>query len=205
MKKHHGFTLIEILIALSVFAILAAVTSSSMYYAFNARARVSAQADRLNALQLTIALLQQDTQEIATRSIHANELYFFPALIGRKDYIEFIRGGLPNPNGTEKRSTLKRIAWLCKSNQLIRRSWAVLDPPSRDSYEDKILLRQLQDCHFAFLDTSLQILNEWRMNSMQTASSSKMLPKAIQLNIALPDWGTGTFLLIIPEVLYEHV
>ena len=205
MNKHHGFTLIEVLIALTLFAILAAITSSSMYYAFNARARVSAQADRLNALQLTISIIKQDTTEIATRPIRGNEFHLFPAFVGLSDYIELTRGGLPNPNGAEKRSTLKRLALLCRDNQLIRRSWSTLDAPNHDIFEDKVLLSNLDDCHFAFLDANLQLLSEWRSNSMPNATTIKMLPKAIQLNLAMPDWGKGTFLFIIPEALYENI
>ena len=134
MRKHLGFTLIEVLVALTLFAILAAITSSSMYYAFNARSRVSAQADRLNYLQLAITLIKQDTEEIAVRSIRSNEFHLFPAFVGLPNYIELTRGGLPNPNAAEKRSTLKRIALLCQENQLIRRSWAALDAPNRDIF-----------------------------------------------------------------------
>ena len=210
MRKNSAFTLIEVLIALSLFALLAAITSSSMYYAFNARSRVSAQADRLNSLQLAISLIKQDTEEIAARTIRSNAFHLFPAFVGLPNYIELTRGGLPNPNAAEKRSTLKRIALLCQDNQLIRRSWPALDTPNRDIFEDKVLLDNLDDCHFAFLDESLQFLSEWRSNSMPNAPATnaptvKMLPKAIQLNLALPNWGKGAFLFIIPEALYENI
>ncbi len=205
MKKNHGFTLIEILIALTLFAILTAITSSSMYYAFNARARVSAQADRLNALQLTLSLIKQDTEEIAARSIRSTDFHLFPAFIGEPHSIELTRGGLPNPHGAEKRSTLKRIALLCRNHQLIRRTWSTLDSPSRDVFEDKILLNNLDECHFAFLDSALQLLSKWRINNMLNVSTANILPKAIQLNLALSDWGKATFLFIIPGALYENI
>ncbi|NYQ85965.1 GspJ family T2SS minor pseudopilin variant LspJ, partial [Escherichia coli] len=69
MIKNKGFTLIEILIALTVFAILATITSSTLYYAFNTRTRVNAQAERLNALQLAISIIQQDTSQTVERAI----------------------------------------------------------------------------------------------------------------------------------------
>ena len=52
MTRVKGFTLIEILIALTVFAILATITSSTLYYAFNTRTRVNEQSERLSTLQL---------------------------------------------------------------------------------------------------------------------------------------------------------
>src|SRR5437660_10088382 len=109
MKKVKGFTLIEILIALTVFAILATLTSSSLYYAFNIRTRVNAQAERLNTLQLAISIIQQDISQTVERGVRGNEMRLFPVFIGRAKYLELTPDGHVNPDALETRSTLKRI------------------------------------------------------------------------------------------------
>ena len=200
-----GFTLIEVLIALALFAILAAITSSSMYHAFNTRQRITVQAERLNELQLAIALINQDSEQFVNRPVQGNDFKLFPAFIGHSSDVEFTRGGLPNPNGIETRSTLKRIALICQNNQLIRRSWATLDTPNREDYEDRVLLNNLQDCHFAFLDDELQVINQWVNDPAAESKITKPFPKAIQLNLALPEWGKATFLFIIPAGVYDNV
>lgn len=150
MKKKSGFTLIEVLIALAVFAILASITSSTLYYAFNTRTRVNEQSERLSALQLTISIVQQDISQTAERAIRGNDMRLFPIFIGRPDYVEFTRDGDVNPGSVEKRSSLKRVALVCQNNSLLRRTWDTLDPFDRNTHADKVLVSNLSDCHFGF-------------------------------------------------------
>ena len=143
-KHTQGYTLIEIMVALAVFAILATLTATSMYHAFNTRARVSAQADQLNTLQLALMVVGRDVEQIISRSVRGNDMHLFPEFVGQSQYIEFTRGGVVNPNGEEQRSTLKRIAYICSEGRLVRRSWEQMDSPERSRYQDKVLLENLK-------------------------------------------------------------
>jgi general secretion pathway protein J len=200
-----GFTLIEILIALTIFAIVATITSSSLYYAFTTRTRVTAQMDQLSTLQLTISLLQQDISQTVPRAVRGNEMHLFPAFIGRPEYVEFTRDGNNNPKSAEQRSTLKRIAWLCLNGSLIRRSWNRLDPINRNVHQDQILLHQVKQCHFNYLNQALQVLHEWRPEAVTQNQKLEPLPKAVQINMTLNHWGEMNLLFIIPEALYAPV
>ncbi|KGP63470.1 type II secretory pathway protein LspJ [Legionella norrlandica] len=202
MITNRGFTLIEILIALTVFAILATITSSTLYYAFNTRTRVNAQAERLNALQLAVSIIQQDTFQTVERAIRGNEMRLFPIFVGQPQYLELTRDGFINPNSAEKRSTLKRIALICQDDKLIRRTWSTLDPIDRNIYEDKILLDNITECHFNYLNQNLQPLPEWREQAITQNQRREPLPKAIQMNLSLKDWGEMNMLFIIPGALY---
>lgn len=202
MNKTKGFTLIEILIALMVFAILATITSSTLYYAFNARTRVNLQAERLNSLQLAISIIQQDTNQTVERAIRGNEMRIFPVFVGQAQYLELTRDGNVNPKSLEKRSTLKRIALVCQEEKLLRRTWASLDPSDRNIYEDKVLLDNLSACNFKYLNQTLQVLDEWREQAVTQNQRKEPFPKAIQMNLTLKDWGEMNLLFIIPEALY---
>lgn len=202
MPPSKGFTLIEILIALTVFAILASITSSTLYYAFNTRTRVNEQSDRFSHLQLAVSLMQQDTSQIIERSIRGNELRLFPIFIGRSDYMEFTRDGDVNPGGTENRSTLKRIALVCEAGSLLRRTWDSLDPINRNIHADKLLIDKLTECHFGYLNQSLQVLTEWRADAVDQEQKKESLPKAIQVNLKLRDLGEMNLLFIVPGALY---
>lgn len=202
MKKYQGFTLIEILIALTVFAILATITSSTLYYAFTARTRVNEQADRLNTLQLAVSIIQQDISQIIERPIRGNEMRLFPAFVGQPQYLEFTRDGVINPGSIEKRSNLKRIALVCQDNKLLRRTWASLDPLDRNIDEDRELINNLSGCNFNYLNQNLQVLTEWHEQAVSQNQRQEPLPKAIQLNLKLNDWGKFNLLFIIPEALY---
>ncbi|QBR84130.1 type II secretion system protein GspJ [Legionella israelensis] len=204
MRKLTGFTLLEVLIALAVFAILATITSTALYDAFNTREKLNKQADRLNQLQLAMSLIENDSKQITERPIRSNEMRLFPVFLGTERYVEFTRDGIANPIGQEKRSTLKRIALICQGNQLLRRSWAVLDPVNHNIYEDKILLDNVNKCQLKYLNQNLQVLSEWREKAVNQNQKKEPLPKAIQLNLNLNDWGEASLLFIIPEALYSN-
>lgn len=204
MRKLTGFTLLEVLIALAVFAILATITSTALYDAFNTREKLNKQADRLNQLQLAMSLIENDSKQITERPIRSNEMRLFPVFLGTERYVEFTRDGIANPIGQEKRSTLKRIALICQGNQLLRRSWAVLDPVNHNIYEDKILLDNVNKCQLKYLNQNLQVLSEWREKAVNQNQKKEPLPKAIQLNLNLNDWGEASLLFIIPEALYGN-
>ena len=202
--KINGFTLLEIMVALAVFAILATITSSVMYHAFDSHARVTIQADRLTAIQLAVDRIKRDTEQMVERSVRGNEMHIFPPFIGQPNHLEFTRGGLVNPNGIEQRSTLKRIAFLCQKNQLIRRSWDMLDTPDRKKYQDKLLLDNIDKCTFAYLAHNRQVLPAWQEYALQQNQSKETLPTAIKFTLNLRDWGNMSLLFIVPEALYVN-
>jgi general secretion pathway protein J len=204
MKKNSGFTLIEVLIALAVFAILASITSSTLYYAFNTRTRVNEQSERLSALQLAISIIQQDISQTAERAIRGNDMRLFPIFIGRPDYVEFTRDGDVNPGSVEKRSTLKRVALVCQNNSLLRRTWDTLDPFDRNTHADKVLISHLSDCHFGFLNQSLQVFPEWRADAVNQDQNKESLPKAVQINLNVKKLGELNLLFTIPGALYAN-
>ncbi|MCW0217572.1 MAG: type II secretion system minor pseudopilin GspJ, partial [Prosthecobacter sp.] len=193
-----GFTLIEILVALMVFAILAAITSSTMYYAFNTRSRVTEQAEQIVTMELALTLFGRDTAQTVTRAVRGNEMRLFPIFTGQSTYLELTRGGFVNPGSVEKRSTLQRVAWLCLNKRLIRRTWNSLDTPNRNSYEDTVILNDLKACQFAYIDKLSQVLDEWRGGQIEQGMSSEPLPKAIRLTLSLQHWGNASLLFLLP-------
>lgn len=201
-RTSSGFTLIEILIALSVFAILATITSAALYDSFRTREILTAQADQLNELQLAISLIKNDTEQVIERPVVSGNMHMLAAFIGTRDYVSFTRDGVSNPLSIEKRSSLKRIALLCKEGQLIRRSWPVLDPPNINQYEDKRLMHGLTDCYFEYINRNLDSLSEWREKAVSQNQKPEPFPKAIQLHFAMKGFGDSSLLFVIPEALY---
>lgn len=200
--KQSGYTLIEIMVALVIFALLSAMTSYALFHAFQVRSRVNQQANRLNELQLAISLIQRDTQQIIERSIRGTAMQVSAPFIGQPDYTEFTRDGLVNPGGLEQQSTLKRVAYLCQNKQLIRRTWPMLDTPRRKKYTDKTLLSHLDQCAFAYLTRDHQVLPEWRENALEKNREKTAIPVALQMTLNLSQWGEMS-LLFTTGSLYE--
>ncbi len=197
-----GYTLIEVMIALAVFAILSTISASMLMQAFNTKTHLDQEHQRIAKLQLAIALLKQDIEQAMDRSIRGNEMRLFPPFIGESYYTEFTRGGFVNPNATTRNSTLKRVGYLCQNNTLTRRSWLMLDSPSRKEYQDKILLTELTECSFSYLSRSRELLKDWRPYALQQNQKNQSLPAAIQVNLGIQHLGAMKMMFIIPEALY---
>lgn len=204
MNKLKGFTLIEILIALAVFAILATLTSQILYNSFTTKERLAEQTEKLTAIQMALLFIQRDTTQAVGRSVRSNNMKLLPLFVGESQYVELTRGGLVNPQSILKKSTLQRVAYLCQNNRLIRRHWTSLDTVSRELYQDKVLLTNLTSCKFNYLNATLHVFQEWRAGALQQSQRAEPFPKAIQFNLSLKKSEKMSFLFIIPEALYEE-
>jgi len=200
-----AFTLIEVLIALLVFSIIATITSSAMFYAFDTRKRINIYADKLSVLQLAVHLIEQDTAQMVDRPTRGDNMRLFPSFTGTVDYMEFTRTGFINPKQLTARSTLKRVAYHCLNNTLIRRSWAQLDSPQRLKYEDRVILTNLIGCNFKYLDNKHQKYDEWLATIINTTQEKQPLPSLIEFTINMNDWGSMRLFLAVPEALYANV
>ena len=202
MKKTNGYTLIEVVIALAIFAIVSLLSTSVVMNSFNTYRDLKQKTTRLNRIQLVITMMRYDITQILNRSIRGNEMHLFPPFIGETNYTEFTRAGVINPEQGIKASHLKRVAFLCAKNQLIRRSWYSLDSTSRSAYHDKILLSHLEKCSFAYISRNLERLYEWRPYAVQQNQHQAFLPSAIEFNFEIKKLGPASLLFIIPEGLY---
>lgn len=201
MKKF-GYTLVEVMIALAVFAILSVATATAIYHAFNTRAQLNVQSERLNTIRMAIALIQRATQQVVVRNVRGSDMRLFPAFVGNNNYFEFTTGGETNPNATLLKSTLKRVAFICQNHQLKRRSWVSLDTAYRKQYQDSILIGSLQRCSFAYLANNRQILDEWRENPVKQNQKLEPVPMAIKITLTLKDNQELSLLFALPSGLY---
>ena len=200
--KAAGYTLIEVIIALTVFAIIAVLAVSAMYQVFDMRTRLNLQAEQLNNLQLGITLITRDSEQIIARAIIGENMKLMPIFSGDTHYLEFSRGGLFNPMAIKSHSSLARIAYLCINNTLVRRSWASLDDPYRTKFRDKTIFTNLEACEFAYMNHERKFLANWEGSNLKHNSES--LPIALQFKLKIAYWGKISLLFIIPVALYAN-
>jgi len=201
-SRLQGYTLIEVIVALALFAVVTTISATVIKQAFDIRAHLVETTDRINAVTLAVSLLQRDSAHIINRAIRSTDKQLFPPFVGTPRYMEFTRNGVVNPNAMNKRSTLKRVALLCENQQLIRRTWLTLDGPTHKDYVDRILLDKLSECVFSYLTHNLEQLTEWRPYALSQNQRKESLPSGIILNIDVKKLGSAHLLFVIPEALY---
>lgn len=204
MRNKSGFTLLEVLIALTIFVVVVSLTTMVMRQSFGVEEKVTQVTDELTHLELALSEINRDTKELVLRATRGNDMHLFPPFIGQEDYLEFTRKGVINPNSAAKISNMQRVAYLCSKGNLIRRAFIILDTPNRKLYQDNILLKSLSACKFAYLDQNGSVVATWGQQQPNTRLNTESIPKALYLSLNLTKIGKMNLHFIFPEEMYGN-
>ncbi|MBE2293808.1 MAG: type II secretion system minor pseudopilin GspJ [Phycisphaerales bacterium] len=191
-----GFTLLELLVALAVFAIMAIAAYEGLRNVLFTRAAIEEQSRRLAAVQMTIFRLEQDIEQTVPRGIRDEYGEPQPALFGgalASDTLTLTRTGWDNPLN-QSRATLQRVAYRLREGRLWRLYWPVLDRGGVMEPRETLLLDRVQAFKVRFLGEG----NTWQENwppptdsdGVETAQHDAItLPRAVEVSLTLEDWG----------------
>ena len=189
--SHAGMTLIEILVAMSVFAILAALAYGGLNTVLDTREVVAGEADRLAEMQRSFARLGRDFEQAAPRNIRDVHGDSQPAMqsggeVDEETQIlaEFTLGGKRLLPG-QQRSRLQRVAYAIKGNTLLRMNWSVLDRAQDSKPYITEILSGVESVEIQFLDDAGQWLGNWPADGQL----SQGLPLAVELRFDIENWG----------------
>jgi general secretion pathway protein J len=199
MPGNRGFTLLELVVAMGIFALLAVVAYGGLNNVLKLAAGTERQATRLGEVQLAVARLRRDVEQASGRRIRDAFGDPLPALVASAGgtALELTRAGNPNPMQAP-RSSLQRVSWGLAGDELQRISWPVLDQPvGAETPEPESVLEGLESVEMRFLDGQNQWLLEWPPSDR--AQADTLLPKAMELNLTLEDWGKIRLLVMVPQ------
>ena len=202
ITRSRGFTLLEILIALAIFALLAVMAYSGLNSVLRTREITEARADALNALVMANRMLARDLEQLVARPIRDEYGDVQPPLLGGSTIgrmIELTRGGWRNPAG-QLRSTLQRVAYRLDEDSLIREYWATLDRAQDSEPLEQNLLDGVQSVSFRFLDDAQKWHTEWPpLGVTQAAGAGEAnLPLATEVTLDIEAWGEIRWLFRMP-------
>lgn len=187
-RQAQGFTLIEVLVAIAIFAFVAAISYSTLSNTLIVRERTEKFNQELSDLQLAIQIIDKDFRQIINRPIRdpsGGDIDRPAFSLGGSDYlVEFTRTGWPNPL-EQPRNELQRLAYKLDENKLIRSYWSQLDRASNSEAIDNELLLEVDEFTVSALDDQDTPQNFWPVNS----SNSSLLPKAVEIVIKSSRWG----------------
>ncbi len=202
LRREAGFTLMEIIVVLLVFAIMSVMAYGGLGTVMSTRTAVEAAMTRTTEYQKAYMRLRNDFQNIRDRPARDNYGDVQPAFSGtREGAVEFTRGGWRNPLFLP-RSSMERVTYALEDGKLMRATWRVLDR-AQDSVPVKLpLLDKVDEIRWRYLDRQNEWQESWPPQSQNSGQLSPSAPqptppRAVELTLLTKDWGELRFLFKI--------
>lgn len=191
--KQQGFTLLELLIASIIFAIMAVMAYGGLDNVMSNSESAQQALKRLQQIQQSVAVLNRDFSQIVPRPIrdeYGIPQPFLSAGNNIDNLIELSRGGRVNPANL-LRSSLLRIAYQFDDEKLVRLQWPQMDRAQETEAKKTVLLDNLDEVTIRFLDQNAEWQEQWPpLNVMSVAGSDNTTELVgIEIVLQLKDWG----------------
>ncbi|QOC23138.1 type II secretion system minor pseudopilin GspJ [Wenzhouxiangella sp. AB-CW3] len=179
-----GYTLIEVIVAVTVFAFLAGAAYVSLDGLSRAALDHRERSEDFAELQMALARLDSDLRQLSSRSVRGPDGRLEPALAGERSHLEGTRAGWANP-ANHDRATLQRFAWQQAGSDLQRTSWPVTDRvPATASFAEDLLPR-VNRLEFSYRDREGRWQDRWPPDEDEL----RRLPTAIEVTVDSARFG----------------
>jgi general secretion pathway protein J len=208
--RRNGFTLIEVVIAIFIAAIMFAIGYRTISQAMNDREALKTSQDRVTEIQRGMRIVAQDFAQIAARPARdlqgAGDLQ--PAVLstGTTDVVlTFSRTGWSNPAGVQ-RPAEQRVRYRFVDGALLREHWMAVDPALNTEPRQRTLLTKVKSVEVRFLDPQTRSWKKQWPNGQATGQAAPAIvdptlrtrPLAIEFTVVFEDWGRVQRIFEIP-------
>lgn len=208
--RRSGFTLIEVVVAIFIAAIMFAIGYRALSQAMIDRDALNTSQTRVNEIQRGMRIVAQDFAQIAARparDMQGNGELQSAIGANTKDntLLTFSRNGWSNPAGLQ-RPAEERVRYRFLDGSLLRDHWLSVDPALNAEPRERVLLTRVKSVEVRFLDP---VTRNWRTDWPPLAPTGPVgplqidevympRPMAIEFTIVFEDWGRVQRLFEIP-------
>jgi len=196
----NAFTLLELLVALVLFALLSLLAYGSLRTMLDHGKKIEEEETRLAALQMTMARLAQDLRQVQGRGIRdeygANRPAMHYAGAGNSGGLELTRADGHRSTPALPHSNLQRLRYHWEDHKLIREIWPVLDRGPGVHPFRQTMLGRVNGFEVRFLAAGGVWFNHWPPGTSAGAQigggdspPDPRLPQAMEIRLDLDDWG----------------
>jgi general secretion pathway protein J len=220
--RGRGFTLVELVIAMFIAAIMFAIGYGAINQALRDRDGLESSQARVTEIQRGMRIVAQDFAQIIARP--ARDLQgtgeLVPAVIAKgtgsttsstaagAELITFTRGGWSNPAGVQ-RPAEERVRYAFVDGTLVRDHWLSVDPALNAEPRERVLFTKVKSVELRFLDPSSRTWRtEWPSaaaagtasvaNPLTTDILFRTRPLEVEITIVFEDWGRIMRIFEIP-------
>ncbi len=196
-KLSHGFTLLELLVALSIFSVLSVMAYGGLQTVISSKKSAQISAERIAEIQLVNMRVSDDLRQAVARKIRDEYGDFSPAMQlsqSGDEIMAWTRLGYRNPARLQ-RSNVQRVAYKLEQQKLIRMTWPVLDRAQDTLAMETEVLSNVESIEWRFLNDKKEWVSAWPEEGDKAHYNP--LPRAVELVLELEDWGKIRRLILL--------
>ncbi len=211
-QVQRGFTLVEVLIAMAITALVSVVAYSGLSAALSGAESLRSSASRSHDLQQTLGLLSRDLRQVVNRPVIDEFGQRVPALTGgelAQTMLSLTRAGWHNSTAAP-RSTLQRVRWWLEEEQLWRGHFPGLDRTTGTELIETPMIDNVTRFELRFLPSLDQVESDrndvidrrnWQENWVADLSQPDQLPLppvAVEVLLEVAGLGEIRRLYVLP-------
>jgi general secretion pathway protein J len=194
--QYQGFTLIEMVIAVAIFAVMMVIAFPGLTHIAKVGDQVGQANSRLSELQFALTYLNRDWTQVSSRKILDQYGDEKSHIVIEDNSISFTHSGWSNLL-QQKRSELQRVQYLVKENQLIRQYWVSLDQAPAEEPVSTVLIDDVEFFAIFFIDSAEQPIEQWPLAVQDQQRVDK--PIALKVEIDVRQFGKVHRIMEIPD------
>jgi general secretion pathway protein J len=187
MRRAAGFSLLEVLVAVAIFAVLSVAAYGALDATIRARAQSNEVATRLAALQSAVLALERDLREAMPRPVRGAIGERLPALDGGPAGFEVTHAAFASL-ASEPSARLARSGWGLADGALVRARWPVLDRAPASRPASRPMLEGVGTLRLRYLDTRGEWRESWPPRDGPDALPER-LPRAVEFTLVGDAYG----------------
>lgn len=204
IKRHQrGFTLLEVLVAVAITALIGVGIWEVMSGVIKARTSVDRVSSQFEQLQRAMLLIERDVTQIVNRPVRGpyGDKQFAVTTGGDNYFLQLTRQGWRNPLD-DPRSELQRVAYSLEGDTLHRWQWQVLDQAQDSKPIDQKLLDKVTSVKVRFLDQNGNWVDQWppQVTGQEAPKPENApMPRALELTIDQARFGKIRRVWVLPD------
>jgi general secretion pathway protein J len=197
-SRQGGFTLVELLVALAIFAILAAFAYRGLDALLQSRQALQGESRKWRDVSLFVGRVERDFAAVLDRSaIGASGTRLAPVSSSieaptDREGVAFTRAGSPLQESAL--AAPQRVAYRLHGDRVERLAWAGVDAAPRDEPAPLVVMGPVSALAFRFLDAR----GEWRA-SWGLPGGNDPIPAAIEMTLTLASGEKVVRLMDLPR------